>query len=100
MPGTSGERDSATPTVGPRMGVTATLVVQASRLHVRPGRPHYETTRMSLPFVVHASVLVSRGSVAARGCQARRHDIEDNVISGCQAPPVNATAPRRLWASR
>jgi len=32
---------------------------------------------------------------AARGCQARRHHVEDNVMSGCQAPPVNATAPRR-----
>ncbi len=28
--------------------------------------------------------------VSARGCQARRHDVEDNVMSGCQAPPVNA----------
>ena len=55
MPGTSGERDSATPTVGPRMGVTGALVVQASRLHVQPGRLHHKTTRMGLPFVAHAS---------------------------------------------
>ncbi len=31
-------------------------------------------------------------STAARGCQARRHDVEDNVMPGCQAPPVNAPA--------
>ena len=31
------------------------LVAQASRLRVRPGRPHHKTTRMHMPFVVHAS---------------------------------------------
>jgi len=48
-------RNSATPTVVSRLEMTGTLVVQASRLHVRPGRPHHKTTRMRLPFVVHVS---------------------------------------------
>ncbi len=43
-------------------------------------------------------MLVLRGGAAARGCQARRHDVEDNVISGCQAPPVNAPLARRRAA--
>jgi hypothetical protein len=25
-----------------------------------------------------------------RGCQARRHDVEDNIMPGCQAPPPHA----------
>jgi hypothetical protein len=29
-----------------------------------------------------------------RGCQARRHDVEDNIMPGCQAPPLNAARIR------
>jgi len=47
---------------------------------------------------VPASVHVPGGGAAARGCQARRHDVEDNVVSGCQAPPVNAPLARRRAA--
>jgi hypothetical protein len=62
-------------------------------------RPHSAT--VTLPVWVPASVPVLRGGAAARGCQARRHDVEDNVISGCQAPPVDAPSnpPRRVEAS-
>ena len=28
-----------------------------------------------------------------RGCQARRHDVEYNIMSGCQAPPRDAFPP-------
>jgi hypothetical protein len=59
-------------------------------------RPRSSTA--ALPVSVPASVLVPRGGAAARGCQARRHDVEDNVISGCQAPPVKAPAARRRAA--
>jgi hypothetical protein len=44
----------------------------------------------ALPVSVSASELEPRGGAAARGCQARRHEVEDNIMSGCQAPPVNA----------
>ena len=43
-----------------------------------------------LPVSVPASESVLRGGAAARGCQARRHDVEDNIMSGCQAPLVTA----------
>jgi hypothetical protein len=47
-------RPSATAPRRPRSPVVV-LVAQASRLHMRPGRPHHKMTRMRLPFVVHAS---------------------------------------------
>ena len=53
----------------------------------------------ALPVSVPAPALVSREGAAARGCQARRHDVEDNVKSGCQAPPVDAPLPRSLQRS-
>jgi hypothetical protein len=32
-----------------------------------------------------------------RGCQARRHDVEDNIIPGCQAPPPHAARIRTTY---
>jgi len=40
-------RNSATPT-GDSEGAAGGLVAQASRLHVRPGRPHHKTHRIDL----------------------------------------------------
>ncbi len=59
-------------------------------------RPRSSTA--ALPVSTPVSVLVPRVGAAARGCQARRHDVEDNVMSGCQAPPVNAPLARRRAA--